>query len=100
LLLLSDSDRTWADTSRQLVALLASKRAAFEDLEERYLGGHGALFPDTASALVELATAVDALVGSVRGLGLFEAAPVIADDPSPADHAERLVGLASRAARP
>jgi len=92
---------SWAEHTRDLIALLRAKRAARLELERRYLGGHGALFPETRDELRDLVERVEGLYETIAESGSAPAIEPLGTGPvdeGSGEHADRLGALASTAA--
>jgi hypothetical protein len=92
---------SWAEHTRDLIALLRAKRAARLELERRHLGGHGALFPETRDELRDLVERVEGLYETIAESGIAPAIEPLRTGPvdeGTGEHADRLGALASTAA--
>jgi hypothetical protein len=88
----------WSEMARDLGSLLAAKQAASLDLERRYLGGHGSLFPETARQLRDLVERIEVLYRVVLESGMVEAPEPSDETSAAAEHADKLHASASKAA--
>lgn len=69
--------RTWQDIVGAMVDRLGSAHAARETLEQRYLAGHAALFPDVADAWQGLLRHTTFLAGLASGTGRSAKSPSV-----------------------